>query len=300
MPSNFYGSTQSRLKTYTADRRLEERNGDIHQAKVYEKLAEDRGDIETANRFAKMAGMVINKFGQSVQEHTVNPNVPITQQPFDIRNYLKTAIDNGTLSTIWNKIKAIPKDQLSKKAQIIQDDIISNRMLRESLNDTIAKNYAASIEHKKNLKQVHGELINRPISNKLLDEMIQLIVGSKENEPALQELIEKASPTSSQYATPRTGLTPSSSPKSSTISNNALVANVDRNDIEAELQMILNPNNLNERKKAISTLDRYYRADTSNFLNIFDSNPELKKMIKQYKGNRGKLYTIKKSVLGLH
>lgn len=206
--NNFYGSTQSRLITYTKDRRVEEQNGDIQQAKVYQKLAEDRGDIETADRLAKLGTMVINKFGQQVQAHAVPSTQPITELPFDIRNYIGKAIQNGTLSNIWDAIKKIPKNKLSKKARIIQGDIKHDQTLKSIVNEKVMtydmKMKALGEENRSKLVQSTIKKYNEKIArgnvediisialNPELDDIIQTIVGSKENESALEELLQTA------------------------------------------------------------------------------------------------------------
>lgn len=172
--NNFYGSTQSRLRTYTADRRIEEQNGEIQQSKVYQKLAEERGDVESADRLARLGTMVINKFGQQVMTHTVPTNAPLGQQKFDIRSYLKQAIENGTLSQLWDRMKNVPDSKLSKVAQIIKSDLKVNKMLKEELNIKLK------------------EVIDTKLSAQKIDEFIQLLEGNKENEPALEEIITQA------------------------------------------------------------------------------------------------------------
>jgi hypothetical protein len=175
MVSNFYGSTQSRLKTYTSDRRVEEHNGDIQQAKVYQTLAEERGDIETADRLSKLATLVVNRFGQQV----VQPAGTLAAQPFDIRSVLSHAIQNGTLSQLWDRIKKVPKKELSKTAQIIQHDLKHNKILKEVINEKLHL-----IMEKRLDKEAHKEKFAS-----VLEEIIQDITGGKENESALTELL---------------------------------------------------------------------------------------------------------------
>lgn len=164
---NFYGSTQSRLRTYTADRRLEEHNGEVQQAKVYQKLAEERGDMETANRLSNLATMVLNKFGQDTM-----------QQPFDIRSIFKKAIQSGTLSQLWDQLKKVPDHQLSKKAQIIQSDIKHDKVLKDVLEEKLEP-----------LLPTNANRDSQAVVSRVVDDIIQTIVGTPENEPALEELL---------------------------------------------------------------------------------------------------------------
>jgi hypothetical protein len=173
MTNNFYGSTQSRLKTVTSDRRVEEHNGDVQQAKVYQQLAIERGDIETADRLSKLATMVVNKFGQDVMEQKVVP--PVETGTVDIRVFLKKAIQSGTLSKVWNAIKKISNKDLSPMAKIVKNDIKGDTMLKEEINSLL-----------------EDMVKNKTDMNNAVNDMIQLLVGSKENEDVLKELILKA------------------------------------------------------------------------------------------------------------
>ena len=177
MVDNFYGSTQSRLKTNTADRRVEEHNGNIQQAKVYQTIANEMGDIETADRLSKLATLIVNKFGQNVVEQKVDDSV-INSQPFDVKIFLKKAIVDGTLSTVWNAIKNVSNKDLSPVAKIIKTDIKSNTILKEEVNSLL-----------------ENMVKNKADINKTIDSLVQLLAGSKENESALKELILKASGT---------------------------------------------------------------------------------------------------------
>lgn len=204
--ANFYGSTQSRLKTYTADRRVEENNGDIQQAKVYQRLAIERGDMETADRLSKLGTMIINKFGQSVQAQ-VAPALSTTESPvkFDIRSVLKQALENGTLSQLWDRMKAVPDSKLSHKAQIIKSDIKHNKLMRDILNEKLAPIHEQKFAEQK-LIQGRTTLTEPKVIGKLAGpnsypfisvqdvviDIIDTITGSKENEPALGELIQQA------------------------------------------------------------------------------------------------------------
>lgn len=184
MVDNFYGSTQSRLKTNTADRRVEEHNGNVQQAKVYQTIANEMGDIETADRLSKLATLIVNKFGQNVVEQKVDDSV-INTQPFDVKIFLKKAIVDGTLSTVWNAIKNVSNKDLSPVAKIIKTDIKSNTILKEEVNSLL-----------------ENMVKNKTDINKTIDSLVQLLAGNKENESALKELILKASGTIGKNKSP--------------------------------------------------------------------------------------------------
>lgn len=204
---NFYGSEQSRLHTYTKDRHVEEDNGDVQQAKVYQTLAESLGDIASADRLAKMGAMVLNKIGQTVQDREVKTTQPISEQPFDIHNYLKQAITNGTLSKVWEAIKSIPPTQVTPVARIVQGDIKNDQSMKDVVNQTIMK-YAEEKRQTAEWKTKFGAVVNpnairyaaekRQMNKEDLDAVINDIIsavskGDASREEAVTELVEKAS-----------------------------------------------------------------------------------------------------------
>lgn len=225
--NNFYGSTQSRLKKYTVDRRIEEHNGEVQQAKVYQRLAEERGDVDSADRLAKLATMVINKFGQQVQAHTIDTNAPIEQQPFDLRSYLKQAIQSGTLSQLWDRMKKVPDSQLSKKAQIIKSDIKNSKMLMDILNEklhdaVVISKGQSGLTEAQSIKQ--GKLLDYtvPKINVVVNDIIQTIAGSEENESAVEELVSKSNATIAENVQKQLALqTKKFGPRSTSSSNDA-------------------------------------------------------------------------------
>lgn len=302
MVNNFYGSTQSRLKTYTADRRVEERNGDIQQAKVYKKLAEDRGDVETADRLSKLATMVINKFGQQVQAHTVDTNAPLSQQPFDVRSYIKTAIQNGTLSQLWDKIKAIPKSSLSKTAHIIQHDIKHSKDLKEAINEELYKYSTRSMYHgpkmsrditSEELQQVKlkPESIVRPIVDDVISNMLKLIGG--DNDDAISELVQKANAdvasTVGQQAntkkSAKSSVRSDEMTEAETLAEQEQTFKLSKNDVVKKLTSIIvhgfEENKAPFRSNYTSTLERYSKRP--DFQSIIDENEMIRKWILNFK-----------------
>lgn len=208
---NFYGSEQSRLHTYTKDRHVEEDNGDVQQAKVYQTLAESLGDIASADRLAKMGTMVLNKFGQSVQTHDVSTTQPITELPFDIRSYLKQAITDGTLSRVWDAIKSIPPTQLSPVARIVQGDIKNDQSMKDVVNQTLME-YAEEKRQTAEWKTKFGAVVNpnairyaaekRQMNKEDLDAVVDAVIndiisavskGDASREEAVTELVGKVS-----------------------------------------------------------------------------------------------------------
>lgn len=179
---SFYSSNQQRLKKYTADRRVEQSNGDKQQAKVYADIAAKQGDLETADRFAKLGMNIIGKIAQT--------NVPITNKQGGVArgtvlDHVKAMIEAGTLSQWWEAVKKIPKRKLSSRAYIVQKDMKFNEMLKSVLNEQLAQIQAAE------RKQVSDNDI-KPMIKQLIETLAGDIVTA-------QELDDAASDSSSDY-----------------------------------------------------------------------------------------------------
>lgn len=132
---SFYSSGQQRLAINTKERRMEQANGDKQQARVYAKISADQGDIEMADRYAKI--------GMSIVGNIARTEVPITNKQGGIvrqtvLEHVKSMIDTGTLSQWWDAIKRIPPKKLSPKARVVQSDIKHNADLKAVLNEKLA------------------------------------------------------------------------------------------------------------------------------------------------------------------
>lgn len=140
---SFYSSGQQRLAINTRERRMEQANGDKQQARVYTKIATDQGDIEMADRYAKI--------GMSIVGNIARTEVPITNKQGGVvrqtvLEHVKSMIDTGTLSQWWDAIKRIPPKKLSPKARVVQDDIKHNSELKAVMNDMLTKAYMSKQE----------------------------------------------------------------------------------------------------------------------------------------------------------
>ena len=133
-----YKSNQQRLKSYVSERRVEEANADEHQSRLYEQIAADLGQEVQATALAKMAKRVVNKFGDEIQKPSLQ--MQTTGKPYTATDYLRQSIGEGKLSQIFDMIKSMSTDGLSKKEKIIVSDIKNKerrKYLTEIFNDRI-------------------------------------------------------------------------------------------------------------------------------------------------------------------
>lgn len=198
MVSSFYSSGQQKLKVYTADRRIEEDNGNKQQAKVYAKIAQDRGDIETADRFAKLGMDILGKVAQTPVAIT-NKNSGVANM--SVIDHIKSMIEAGSLSQWWEAIKKIPARNLSAKARIVQDDIKHNALLKEFINERLLlikestlTDLSPSFESKESFEQrAKYRFIKQTTyeqANKIIQELLDGITGGDTS--VMQELDTKA------------------------------------------------------------------------------------------------------------
>jgi hypothetical protein len=190
-----YKSNQQRLNSYVAERRIEEANADEHQSRLYEKIAEELGQEVQATALAKMAKRVVNKFGEEIQKPSLQ--MQTTGKPHTAIDYLRQAISEGKLSQVFDMIKSMSTDGLSKKEKIIVRDIKNNTDLKTALNDatfeTLAKNMA--IEE---------------TTNELVKHIIDLAAGG--DKAAIEHIVAKATRDRSNTAKTEELSSPDASP----------------------------------------------------------------------------------------
>lgn len=118
-----FKSNQARLKSYVSERRIEEANADDHQAKLYNQLAIERGELDQATNLARLAKRVINRFGEEVQQPSESLR---TKDKYAATDYVAAAIKNGTLDQLFKKMMNLdPKAaaKLGKGPRIILQDL---------------------------------------------------------------------------------------------------------------------------------------------------------------------------------
>lgn len=137
-----FKSNQARLKSYVSERRIEEANAEDHQAKLYNKLAIERGELDQAAGLARLAKRVVNNIGDILVpsvEPTKDGAVYIKKKP--ATDYLSDAIKNGTLDQLFNKmmnldLKVVAK--LGKGARIVLEDLKNpNSGVKDATNEAL-------------------------------------------------------------------------------------------------------------------------------------------------------------------
>lgn len=177
--NTFYSSNDRKMQVNAKSRMLEKKYADNQQDGIDEMLAIKRGELETVNRYGKLAKGVLNSFVDQIQTPSVKLSTTGVKATTDI---IGNVIKSGQLSALFEKLKAMPiPKNVSKTARLIYNDIKNpelSKLISESLNEQLL------------------EITNKQISD--IEKQIQIkkavvdtIAGGKE-EP-LKELIDYAS-----------------------------------------------------------------------------------------------------------
>jgi hypothetical protein len=189
-----YKSNQDRLKSYIAERRIEEANADAHQDRLYEKIAEELGQEVQATALAKMAKRVVNKFGEDIQKPSLQ--MQTTGKPYTATDYLRQAIGEGKLSQIFDKIKNMDTTGLSKKEKVIVSDI-KNKERRKYITDIFNERITPILEKKQiqnEKKRSEALTASKYALDDILDNVATAFVDvvGKGDESAVKKIVEKA------------------------------------------------------------------------------------------------------------
>jgi hypothetical protein len=128
----FYSTNNAKFSAYKMSRRKEQEYYEDQQDELDEKLAEERGDIVMASRYAKLAKSVINAFGDQVQQKAPGTTAKAT-------DYLGELITTGRLSQAFDAIKKMGLEGLSPAAQEIVKDI-QNPITRKAITSDFNSN----------------------------------------------------------------------------------------------------------------------------------------------------------------
>lgn len=124
MVSSFYSSNENKLKKFVEDRRIKEENEDVQQEIVDEQIAKELGLEAKATRIGDLSKRIARKLG------TVDTNI------INTTDILGTAINNGKLTELFDKLKMLPDSSLNATQKIIKKDL-SNPEFKNVMNTLI-------------------------------------------------------------------------------------------------------------------------------------------------------------------
>lgn len=134
--SLFYDCNECKEKEYVKENGIRALNESKQQDIVDMQIAEALGLDVQASNLSRLAKRVINSIGSDLLPTNIKV-VETAKQKVPV-DYLLQAITTGKLTELFDKIKAIPVQKLSKKARVIQDDVKNNKDMKEVLNEGIA------------------------------------------------------------------------------------------------------------------------------------------------------------------
>lgn len=135
--SLFYDCNECKEKEYVKENVIRASNQLEQQAIVDQQIAESLGLDIQASTLSKLAKRIINNLGSELVPTDIKVVETAKQKlPTD---YLLQAIQSGKLSQLIDRIKTVDPKKLSKKAKLIQSDLKSDQMVKDVLNEEIAK-----------------------------------------------------------------------------------------------------------------------------------------------------------------
>lgn len=139
MVSSFYSSNEKKQRNYIKDRRLKEVNEANQQERVDDAIDKELGFEQKATKLSKLAKRVVDKIGNEIVTDLSSDSfkTKLNQLNMSPLEFLKNSIENGTLSQLFDKIKALPDSVLNRKQQLIRDDL-NNPEIKSVMNDELA------------------------------------------------------------------------------------------------------------------------------------------------------------------
>jgi hypothetical protein len=120
MVSSFYSSNQKKQKDYIKSRYLQEQNDTEQQDRVdYTNAIESNLDTKATN-LSKLATRVVNKIGSEILPYNQGK---LTSNQYTPMQLLTNSINNGKLTQLFEKLKALPNSLLNKTQRLIRDDL---------------------------------------------------------------------------------------------------------------------------------------------------------------------------------
>ena len=143
MVSSFYSSNEQKEKAYVESQKKKEVNDYKQQEIVDDEIAKELGLQQEANNLSKLATRVVNKIGTELIPKQYNQN--FTKLQYTPMQLLTNSIQTGQLTSLFDKIKALPNSSLNKKQKLIRGDL-SDSEFKSIMNDSIAESSSKGVD----------------------------------------------------------------------------------------------------------------------------------------------------------
>lgn len=152
--TSFYSSNQQKQRLYLTGRRDEEQNSDNQQMKLYQQIAEERGELDQASQFGRIANHVLS-------------NVINTSSTDLFKTQAGRAVENNQLNRFMQILASVPKSQLNDDSATVQD-IIKTKEFKSGVNrqlDVLIEK--KDTKPKRVVSALVGEMEKSPLFNKI-------------------------------------------------------------------------------------------------------------------------------------
>lgn len=261
--SLFYKSNEAKERKYVKENKIRELNDEAQQEIVDEQIDKELGLDRKATNIGLLSKRVTDKLVNAKSGKTTSAN-----------DTLLNAINNGKLSELFNKLKALPDSLLSKTQRLIRDDL-KNEETKKIVNELIAESIPNGSEAIKiAVLQSLGGVNNEDI---VLD-MISKI-NEKVNLTETKSKVPKNTKISVDNILDTVGFTNKVKPR--------LNSNLDILDNAVKF------NKLSELFKELKSIPEDYLNDTQKNIKLKLSNPQAKEIINDLIANAVDMGNIK-------
>lgn len=261
--SLFYKSNEAKERKYVKENKIRELNDEAQQEIVDEQIDKELGLDRKATNIGLLSKRVTDKLVNAKSGKTTSAN-----------DTLLNAINNGKLSELFNKLKALPDSLLSKTQRLIRDDL-KNEETKKIVNELIAES-----------------IPNGPEAIKIA---VLQSLGGVNNEDIVLDMISKINE--------KVNLTETKSkvPKNTKISVDNILDTVGFTNkvkprLNSNLDILDNAvkfNKLSELFKELKSIPEDYLNDTQKNIKLKLSNPQAKEIINDLIANAVDMGNIK-------
>ena len=263
--SLFYKSNEAKERKYVKENKIRELNDEAQQEIVDEQIDKELGLDRKATNIGLLSKRVADKLVNATARSGKTTSANDT---------LLNAINNGKLTELFNKIKALPDSLLSKTQRLIRDDL-KNEETKKIVNELIAESVPNGPEAIKiAVLQSLGGVNNEDI---VLD-MISKI-NEKVNLTETKSKVPKNTKISVDNVLDTVGFTNKVKPR--------LNSNLDILDNAVKF------NKLSELFKELKSIPEDYLNDTQKNIKLKLSNPQAKEIINDLIANAVDMGNIK-------
>lgn len=190
----FYKSNEAKERKYVKENKIRELNDEAQQEIVDEQIDKELGLDRKATNIGLLSKRVADKLVSSSERARAESRNATSSKNRSGGDILLSAINNGKLSELFNKLKALPDSLLSKTQRLIRDDL-KNEETKKIVNELIAESIpngpeAIKIAVLQSLGGVNNEDIVLDMITKLSTDILDTVGFTNKLKPRLNSNLD--------------------------------------------------------------------------------------------------------------